>query len=265
MTSATGNLPLHQNQNQADDQIDLIQLVETLCRRWPWIACGGVLGLVLSGMQLLTSKPVYQGEFQIVLGQDNSKSGASALLAQNPGLAAIAGFGGNNSNDSIATEIQILNSSSVLKPVFDAVKARKPESVANTMRFQDWAKSAITVEQEDSTSVLNVKFRDTNKKLVLPITRMIAQAYKNYPSRGRARELDNVITYLEKQLAIIKPQAAQSSRKALDWLLNGLGLLDGLPLAGNVAGAGISQEDRLEPDCRHRWKHRNCPHYCQPE
>ena len=243
MTSATGNLPLHQNQNQADDQIDLIQLVETLCRRWPWIACGGVLGLVLSGMQLLTSKPVYQGEFQIVLGQDNSKSGASALLAQNPGLAAIAGFGGNNSNDSIATEIQILNSSSVLKPVFDAVKARKPESVANTMRFQDWAKSAITVEQEDSTSVLNVKFRDTNKKLVLPITRMIAQAYKNYPSRGRARELDNVITYLEKQLAIIKPQAAQSSRKALDYgYSNGLGLLDGLPLAGNVAGAGISQE-----------------------
>ena len=112
MTSATGNLPLHQNQNQADDQIDLIQLVETLCRRWPWIACGGVLGLVLSGMQLLTSKPVYQGEFQIVLGQDNSKSGASALLAQNPD-AAIAGFG-EITNDSIATEIQILNSSSVL-------------------------------------------------------------------------------------------------------------------------------------------------------
>ena len=65
------------------------------------------------------------------------------------------------------------------------------------MRFQNWAQSAITAEEEKGTSVLNVKFRDTDKSLVLPITQMISQAYQNYSNRGRDRELTNVITYLE--------------------------------------------------------------------
>ena len=33
----------------------------------------------------------------------------------------MAGLAGVNGNDSIATEVQILNSPSVLRPVFDAV------------------------------------------------------------------------------------------------------------------------------------------------
>ena len=65
------------------------------------------------------------------------------------------------------------------------------------MRFQSWAKSAVTAEESDGTSVLNVKFRDTDKTLVLPITKMISEAYQNYSNRGRARELENLIAYLK--------------------------------------------------------------------
>ena len=154
----------------------------------------------------------------------------------------MAGVGGN----AIATEVQILNSPSVLRPVFDAVKARKPPEVAKAMRFQDWAKSAITAEEEKGTSVLNVEFRDTDKQLVLPITEMISKAYQGYSNRGRARELSNLITYLNEQINTIKPQAEASARAALDYgYANGLGLLDGLPLAGNVAGAGV--ERKMDP------------------
>ena len=107
----------------------------------------------------------------------NNQSGCF-LLSQNPALAALRRFGAGGGNDSIATEVQILNSPSVLRPVFDAVKARKPPEVAKVMRFQDWAKSAITAEEEQGTSVLNVEFRDTDKQLVLPITEMISKAYQ---------------------------------------------------------------------------------------
>ena len=110
------------------------------------------------------------------------------------------------------------------------------------MRFEDWRKSTITAEEEQGTSVLNVQFRDTDKKLVLPVTEMISKAYQNYSNRGRARELFNVISYLKAQIIEIKPQAEASSRAALDYgYANGLGLLDGLPLAGNIAGAGVSE------------------------
>ena len=227
----------------SDYEIDLRQVAGALGRRWRWIAGGGALGLVLSGLNLLTSKPVYQGEFQIVLGQEKSQSGAAALLSQNSATAAPAGLGNAGGNDSIATEVQILNSPSVLRPVFDAVKARKPPEEAKAMRFQDWAASAITAEEEKGTSVLNVEFRDTDAQLVLPITEMISQAYQGYSNRGRARELSNLIAYLNEQINTIKPQAEASARAALDYgYANGLGLLDGLPLAGNVAGAGVSTD-----------------------
>ncbi|QBE67833.1 hypothetical protein SynWH8101_0221 [Synechococcus sp. WH 8101] len=235
MTTAPAEQPLAITP-ASDDEIDLRQVAGALVRRWPWIVGGGVLGLLIAGIQLARTKPVYQGEFQIVLSGEKA-GGAASLLSQNPALAAIAGLGGGG--DSIATEVQILNSPSVLRPVFDAVKARKPPEEAKAMRFQNWAKSAITAEQEKATSVLNVEFRDTNEQLVLPITRMISQAYQSYSNRGRARELNNVIAYLKEQINQIKPQAEASSRAALDYgYANGLGLLDGLPLAGSVAGAG---------------------------
>ena len=164
----------------SDEAIDLHQVAGALGRRWPWIAGGGALGLLLSGLHLLTTKPVYQGEFQIVLNQGGKQSAAAALLSQNPGLAAIAAFGDDGGSDSIATEVEILNSPSVLRPIFDEFKARKPSEVAKGMRFQNWAKSAITVKEKRGTSVLNVKFRDTDKQLVLPITEMISKAYQTY-------------------------------------------------------------------------------------
>lgn len=228
------------------DEIDLRQVAGALRRRWQWIAGGGAMGLLFSGIYLLTTKPTYQGEFQIVLDQGNSQSGAAALLSANSGLASLAGLAGD-SNDSIETEVEILNSPSVLRPVFDAVKARKPPEVAKGMRFQDWAKSAITAKEEKGTSVLNVQFRDSNKQLILPITEMISQAYQSYSNRGRTREITNVIAYLNEQINTIKPQAESSSRSALDYgYANGLGLLDGLPLAGNVAGAGVSKSGASE-------------------
>ena len=225
----------------ADDEIDLRQVVGALCRRWRSIAGCSALGLALSGFSLLKSKPVYQGEFQIVLNQENNQSGVSALLGQNPGLEALVGLGGGG-NGSIATEVQILNSPSVLLPVFDAVKARKPPEEAKNMRFRDWARGNVTAEEEKGTSVLNVEFRDTDKQLVLPITQMISKAYQSYSNRGRARELSNLITYLNEQIDIIKPQARASARAAIDYgHANGLGLLDGLPLAGKIEGAGVRE------------------------
>ena len=235
MTNVPAKQFLQPNHNQADDEIDLREVVGALLRRWPLIIGSGALGLILSGIYLHPKKSIYQGEFQIVLGQEKAQSGGFGLLSKNPGLAAIAGLGGA-ANESIATEVQILNSPSVLRPVFDAVKARKPESVSRTMRFQSWAKSAITASQEKGTSVLKVEFRDSDKELVLPITRMISQVYQSYSNRGRTRELDNVINYLKTQIAIIKPKSRESSRIALDYgYSHGLGLRDGLPLAGSIS------------------------------
>ncbi|KZR90603.1 Wzz/FepE/Etk N-terminal domain-containing protein [Synechococcus sp. MIT S9508] len=226
---------------QSDD-IDLHQVIGALLRRKNWIAGGGALGLVLSGLSLLEAKPIYQGEFQIVLANKSSAS-STALLGAELGLSGLLGSQGGG-KDSTATELAILKSPSVLRPVFDAVKARKPPEQAQNMRFRSWASSAITAEQVKGTTVVNVKFRDTDKQIVLPITKMISEEYQSYSYRGRKRELKNLIAYLKEQINIIKPKSKASSRLALDYgFTHGLGILDGLPLAGNVAGAGVSEKE----------------------
>ena len=172
----------------SDEEIDIRQVVATLSRRWVWIAAGSALGILLSALSLIGKKPTYQGEFQIVLGQSGGNSNNS-FMSQAAGLASLAGLSGIGGGDTIATELEILKSPSVLRPVFDSVKASRPPEVAYSMRFKDWVKSAITAEQEKNTSVINVTFKDENKQLVLPITKMISKAYQSYSNRGRDREL----------------------------------------------------------------------------
>ena len=246
-TSSADGLHL-KDQPQNDDEIDLRELINTLSRRWRWLAGCSTLGLILSSLYLIITKPIYQGEFQIVIRQEKNQAGSAALLAKNPALAALAGLGGAGVENSIGTELQVLNSPSVLRPVFDAVKARKPPKEARNMKFEDWAKNAITAkEKERDTSVLTVEFRDADKKLVLPITKMISETYQSYSNRGRSRELANVINYLKEQITLIRPQAEESNRAALDFgYENALGLLDGLPISGNLSGAGIIKEGDSE-------------------
>lgn len=227
--------------SNSDDEIDLRQIIEALIRRWVWVASGGTLGLILASFQLLTTKPVYQGEFQILLEQDNNST--SSFFAQNSPFAALAGLSSGGPGVSIKTELQILNSPSVLRPVFDAVKSRKEPEIAKGMRFQSWASTAITAKEKKGTTVLNVQFRDTDKQLILPITQMISEAYQRYSNRGKAREISNVIRYLEEQINIYIPRSKESTRVALDYgFSNGLGLGDGLPLSSNVAvPSGLEQ------------------------
>ena len=209
MTHSTTNQSYRENQSQTEDEIDLSEIISLFARRWRWIASSSTIGLILSSFYLIIAKPVYQGEFQIVVKENSKQSGLGSLLSLSSSpVATLAGLSGTSGGNTIGTELQILNSPSVLRPVFDAVKASKPPAKAKRMRFEKWAKKAITAEEKKrDTSVLTVEFRDTDRQLVLPITQMISDTYQSYSNRGRARELTNGITYIKEQIALIKPKA----------------------------------------------------------
>ena len=224
----------------ADDEIDLRQLGGALVRRWRWICGGAGAGLLLAGLATLLQKPVWEGEFQIVLASDKQASGLSALLGQNAALASLARIGGGGSGgDGQETEVKILESPSVLLPVYEWIKTFKTPQQAEKLRFKTWIKDAVEVKAEKGTSVLNVSFRDTDKRLVLPATRRISQAYQNYSGRRRRQELSNLVSYLQEQINLIRPQVDASSRAAQGYAAEqGLGVVDGLPLSGTLSASG---------------------------
>ena len=238
----------------ADDEIDLGQLAASLRRRWRLIAqvAGGTL--LLSAVITLLQKPVWEGEFQIVLADPEKKQGGGAaqLLAQNPALASLIGTGGGG-KDSLETEVKILESPSVLKPVFDFVKTSKQRAGENVdrLRYADWLKDDLKIKLEKGTSVLNIAYRDSDKALILPVIQRISKTYQDYSGRDRRRDIANAVTYLQGRITHLAPKAEASMRQAQAFALaNGLGLQDGLPaasseMAGGGAGGGSVEGARM--------------------
>lgn len=235
-------------QGGADDEIDLRQLAAALQRRWRLIAkvAGGTL--LLSAAYAFLSKPVWEGEFQIVLASEQGGGGRLAqLAAANPMLAGLAGLGGGGGKDSLETEVKVLESPSILKPVYDFVRASKQRAGENVddMRFSDWFKENLTVKLEKGTSVLNISYTDTDRALVLPVIERISSAYQAYSGRDRRRDIANGVAYLRQSIDVVAPKAEASMQRAQAYALShGLGLTDGMPAtaadksAGTGAGTG---------------------------
>jgi uncharacterized protein involved in exopolysaccharide biosynthesis len=202
-------------QGGADDEIDLRQLAAALQRRWRLIAkvAGGTL--LLSAAYAFLSKPVWEGEFQIVLASKESPSGgAQALLQANPGLAALVGDkGGQN---KLETEVKVLESPSVLKPVFDFVKTHKVAAGEDVdrWRYSEWLKDNLTIKLEKGTAVLNLTYQDSDRDLVLPALQRISQAYQAYSGRDRERGIAQAIRYLDQQISRYRLESVTSLRRA---------------------------------------------------
>ena len=198
----------------ADDEIDLRQLAAALQRHWRLIAKVAGGALVLSTVYSLVQPRVWQGEFQIVLAsREAPSSGAQQLLATNPDLASLVGAKGGA--DSLETEVKILESPSVLKPVFDFVRNSKERAGQNVdgMRFSDWVES-VKVDLEKGTSVLNVSYADTDKALITAVINRISKEYQAYSGRDRERGIAQGIQYLDQQISRYRQESVGSLRRA---------------------------------------------------
>ena len=112
---------------KSDEVIDLKQILEALARHKSLILKISTTIVAVSCIYTFTKKPVWEGRFEIVLANSQSSSSAAGQLLQgNPGLVSLIG-GVNESNSQLKTEVRILKSPSVLKPVFDFVKRQKSQ------------------------------------------------------------------------------------------------------------------------------------------
>ncbi|MBM5798179.1 MAG: hypothetical protein FJ060_08485 [Cyanobacteria bacterium K_Offshore_0m_m2_072] len=202
----------------SDDEIDLSKVGAALARQWRSLAAGAGFGLAAAGLITATSPRVWQVEFQIVLSDDKGGSGLRELLSQAGGLAGILGGGAVGGMAGAAsgqeTEQTVLQSPSVLLPVFDYVKSQLPPQQAQRLRFRGWAKGSVKVNAEKGTSVLNVTYSGSPPALVLAAGRKLADTYQAYSGRKRERNLRALMSYLQEQIAAYRPRADASRARA---------------------------------------------------
>ena len=217
----TNNLTPNQSdttKHLEEKEIDMRQVYGSLLRHRGLIAKITSASVVLMGLYAFYQKPVWEGQFEIVLASGQSTSSqASSLLRSNPDLANLIGASGGN--NQLETEVEILESPSVLKPVFDFVKQHKNQQGIDTreLRYSDWLKKNLTIELVKGTSVLELAFRDTDKTLVLPAIQRISDAYQEYSGRDRERGIKQAIQYLDQQIEIYSKKSIGSLRAAQEY------------------------------------------------
>ena len=199
-------------------EIDLRQVFGALRRRKALIAKITAACFVSTALYAFTRRPVWEGQFEIVLASTKSPSTQvnSLLLQANPTLASLIGASG--ANNQLETEIEILQSPSVLKPVFDFVKHKKEQQGIDTQdwRYAAWRKN-LTIELVRGTTVLELAYRDTDKDLVLPVIKKISAAYQDYSGRDRERGIKQAIQYLDQQIKIYSNKSERSLREAQEY------------------------------------------------
>ena len=174
--------------------------------------------LIFSGINALTRKPIWEGQFEIVVASNQAPSSqVSQLLQTNPGLSKLIGTKGTN--NKLATQVKILESPSVLKPVFEYVKDQKKLGGLDVegWRYRDWLDESVKVDLYKRSSVVVLSYKDTDRDLVLPVIQNISKAYQEYSGRDRKRSINQGIQYLDRQIEIYSKKSVRSLRAAQEY------------------------------------------------
>lgn len=217
-----GNKNLNEiNSFNLDSEIDLIQIYKFFVRNKKSILIFSAIGFFLGILFSLSTKKIWQGQFQIVLpnkGKNQSSLISNFLsrsnIRSNLNISSIE-------NNPVKTEVEILKSSSVLKPAFDFFKEEKKKKGENMdkLEFLKWQKSNLKVDLVKGTSVLTLIYKDTDKDIIMPILNNISDSYQKYSSKERNQNLSKSIKYLTRQIEIYKEKSKKSFLEAKQFAL----------------------------------------------
>ncbi len=151
-----------------------------------------------------TIPKTYEGEFRIVLDTTDEETllpDIGAIATAKEALDSI-GLGGPAAPESLATEVTILESPSVLKPIFLYAKNEYTKSGIDVekLTYKKWLENQVFIELLAGTSVLEIKYQDEKKDLIIPVLNRISEAYKKYSNRDKIASIKSSIQYTENQV-----------------------------------------------------------------
>ena len=137
------------------------------------------------GIFLFFPKKNLGGRFQIVLDLENN--GNTLGLSSNP---LISSLGNSLTQGNLQTQVGILQSPSVLMPIFEFVKSKNIAS-DNNGSFLGWKKKKVLIKLKKNTQILDISYKDTDKEIILPVLEKMSQSYQKYSGISKKKLLAN--------------------------------------------------------------------------
>ena len=228
-------------QDFPNDEINLANIKSSLIREKKLIGFIVSISTLFAIIFAYTTKPVWQGEFEIVIKNNNNNLNNNSFQNSN----SLPTFLNNKSSDN-ETQKLILKSESVLMPVFQNVRKYYTNKGINTenLLFESWI-NQLKIDYENNTNVLNIKHKNKDKVLILNTLKNISKEYKEYSKKNVVENIRRTIDYLTLQKEIMENKSLNSSKDFNKFSIeNGLGNIDGFITSGN----NISNTDILKDE-----------------
>ncbi len=225
MTESESNKSI--NNYLSNDEINFADVFKFFKRNYKFISIFTFLTIFISIFYSLGIKPTWIGEFQIVLSSQKKQQSRFERLFG--GSNFLSGLGSNDIDTG--TEVEILKSPLVMKPVFNLYKELNKGDNGENKKFvyKDWIKSKFDIELVEETVVLTIKYKDKNKQNIIPILTAVSNQYQNYSGRERDFNLTNSIAYVKNQIKKKKFENKNSLQELQKFSIeNNLGGLDGM-------------------------------------
>ncbi len=229
-------------ENKSSDEIDLKLIFQMFLRNKNFIF---LFTFLITSMTILFSfslKPIWRGRFNVVVKSETNSTLGLSRVSSSAMLDSIIRGG----NDNKKTQELILQSPSVLMPVYKFVKESYKNKNISTKKldFESWRKKELSIKFKKNSRVLTITHQNTDKSLILDTLNLISEKYKDYSRKDRALNLNRIIKYLEDQKIIMEEKSIASMKKLNKFSIeNGLGNLDGFVALGNSQDSLISSFD----------------------
>jgi capsular exopolysaccharide synthesis family protein len=182
-----------------------------ILRRHAWKIAGGVLATTLATLIVsLRLTPIYESTVTI----DIDRRMPTGVLGQEASEVV-----NNDADQFLATQVKLIQSDSVLRPVVDKFHLREVEKDALEEAIDTSETSLeapvilkhLQVTRPPNTYILQVSYRSPNRQLAADVANEIAVSYLAHTYRIRYKATAGLSEFMERQLEELKAQMEKSS------------------------------------------------------
>ena len=185
-----------------EDEFNLQQFSNTIRRRIAIVSRVAAVVTLVSWVSALNQRPVYQGNFRILIEDIWSNSTADAVLSPTP-----SNLSNLDASGKLGTQIEVLTSPGVLDPIYQQIAADYPD-----LTYAEFS-SNLQVQPVDGTKVLGITYQDTDPVRVQAVLEAVSQAYLSYSSQQQQHALSQGISFVENQLPSLQGRVDQKQKE----------------------------------------------------
>src|ERR1019366_429818 len=182
-----------------------------ILRRQAWKIAGFVMATVLATLIVsLRLTPIYESTVSV----DIDRQVPTGVLGEEATRSAA-----NDADQFIATQVKLIESDSVLRPVVDKFNLRQAEEGALEEAVDQSATSLeapvilkhLKIARPPNTYILLISYRSSNRSLAAEVANEIALSYLAHTYRIRYKATASLSDFMERQLEELKAKMEKSS------------------------------------------------------